>query len=88
MNTLYKHLILLILMGIAFSTSVYAERIKDIASIEGVRSNQLVGYGLVVGLDKSGDKTNFTGQSLRNMLTRLGEGTLRLVGNQPMSAMA
>ncbi len=52
--------------------SVYAERIKDLASIAGVRSNQLTGYGLVVGLNKSGDKTIFTGQILRNMLTRLG----------------
>jgi len=49
-----------------------AERIKDLASIAGVRSNQLVGYGLVVGLNKSGDKTKFTGQSLRSMLARLG----------------
>ena len=49
-----------------------AERIKDIATIAGVRSNQILGYGLVVGLDGSGDKSNFTSQSLRNMLTRLG----------------
>ncbi|MGZ5049736.1 MAG: flagellar basal body P-ring protein FlgI [Methylobacter sp.] len=62
----------ILLASIAYSGSVHAERIKDIASIEGVRSNQLVGYGLVVGLDKSGDKTAFTGQSLRSMLTRLG----------------
>lgn len=51
---------------------VYAERIKDLASIKGIRSNQLVGYGLVVGLNSSGDKTKFTGQSLRSMLARLG----------------
>jgi flagellar P-ring protein precursor FlgI len=52
-----------------------AERIKDIASIAGVRSNQLVGYGLVVGLDGSGDQTSqtpFTIQSLRNMLAQYG----------------
>ncbi|MFC1683944.1 flagellar basal body P-ring protein FlgI [Pseudomonadota bacterium] len=52
-----------------------AERIKDLSSIAGVRSNQLLGYGLVVGLDGSGDKTNsspFTEQSLKTMLTRLG----------------
>ena len=62
-----------ILLGIVFSVPVHAERIKDIASIEGVRSNQLVGYGLVVGLTYNmGDKTAFTGQSLRSMLTRLG----------------
>lgn len=52
-----------------------AERVKDLASIAGVRSNQLVGYGLVVGLDGSGDQTTqapFTAQSLRNMLGQLG----------------
>ena len=51
---------------------VQAERIKDLASIAGVRSNQLIGYGLVVGLDGTGDKTKFTGQSLRNMLVEMG----------------
>ncbi len=52
-----------------------AERIKDLASIQGVRGNQLIGYGLVVGLDGSGDQTTqtpFTTQSLTNMLSRLG----------------
>ena len=61
-----------LLMLLLCCGTVNAERIKDIASIAGVRSNQLVGYGLVVGLDKSGDKTRFTGQSLRSMLGRLG----------------
>lgn len=54
------------------SATVYAERIKDLASIAGVRDNQLVGYGLVVGLNGTGDKTKFTGQSLRSMLRELG----------------
>jgi len=49
-----------------------AERIKDLADIQGIRTNQLVGYGLVVGLNKSGDKTKFTGQSLRSMMAELG----------------
>ncbi len=52
-----------------------AERIKDLASIQGVRPNQLIGYGLVVGLDGSGDQTTqtpFTTQSLQAMLTQLG----------------
>jgi flagellar P-ring protein precursor FlgI len=52
-----------------------AERIKDLASVAGVRGNQLVGYGLVVGLDGTGDRTTqapFTSQSLINMLQRLG----------------
>lgn len=51
------------------------ERIKDLATIAGVRDNQLVGYGLVVGLDGSGDQTTqapFTVQSLKNMLGQLG----------------
>ncbi|EXI68143.1 MAG: Basal body P-ring protein [Candidatus Accumulibacter adjunctus] len=54
---------------------VAAERIKDLASLQGVRNNQLVGYGLVVGLDGSGDQTTqapFTSQSVINMLAQLG----------------
>ena len=52
---------------------LYAERIKDIASVAGIRSNQLVGYGLVVGLDGSGDSSaSFTDDSMRNMLEELG----------------
>lgn len=53
----------------------HAERIKDLASIQGVRVNQLVGYGLVVGLDGSGDQTTqtpFTVQSMISMLSQLG----------------
>ena len=52
-----------------------AERIKDIANVQGVRPNQLFGYGLVVGLDGSGDQTTqtpFTVQSMKSMLTQLG----------------
>jgi flagellar P-ring protein precursor FlgI len=52
-----------------------ADRIKDIATVSGVRSNQLFGYGLVVGLDGSGDQTTqtpFTVQSIANMLARVG----------------
>jgi flagellar P-ring protein precursor FlgI len=72
MNSRYKDLIYLFVIILSWSGMVYAERIKDIASIEGVRTNQLVGYGLVVGLDKSGDKNRFTGQTLRSMLGRFG----------------
>jgi flagellar P-ring protein precursor FlgI len=53
-------------------------RIKDLTDIEGVRENQLVGYGLVVGLNGSGDSLNaapFTKQSLQSMLERLGVNT-------------
>jgi flagellar P-ring protein FlgI len=54
---------------------VHAERIKDLAQVAGVRGNPLVGYGLVVGLDGSGDRTSqtpFTVQSLKTMLDQLG----------------
>ncbi len=53
----------------------HAERVKDMSTIQGVRANQLIGYGLVVGLDGSGDQvrqTPFTQQSLTNMLSQLG----------------
>lgn len=53
----------------------YAERIKDITTIEGIRSNPLIGYGLVVGLDGTGDQTNqapFTTESFLNMLKQFG----------------
>ena len=56
-------------------TAAHAERVKDLAAVEGMRDNQLIGYGLVVGLDGSGDKVgqvSYTAQSLKNMLTQLG----------------
>lgn len=62
---------LLVCVGAAHA----AERIKDIAAIQGVRANQLVGYGIVVGLDGTGDQTTqtpFTTQSIVNMLTQMG----------------
>ncbi|WP_428035651.1 flagellar basal body P-ring protein FlgI [Amphritea sp.] len=58
--------------AVLFSSTVYAERIKDLTSVAGVRSNQLVGYGLVVGLDGTGDKTSFTSATFRNMLNNFG----------------
>ena len=64
-----------LLAGLMIADAARAERIKDLASIAGVRNNQLVGYGLVVGLDGSGDQTTqtpFTVQSIINMLTGLG----------------
>ncbi len=60
---------------LALACGARAERIGDIADIAGVRDNPLVGYGLVVGLDGTGDQTMqapFTGQSLTNMLSQLG----------------
>ncbi len=61
--------------GAAPSLAVQVQRIKDLATVQGVRSNQLVGYGLVVGLDGTGDQTSqapFTTQSLKNWLAQLG----------------
>jgi flagellar P-ring protein precursor FlgI len=55
--------------------AVHAERIKDLAMLAGVRTNQLVGYGLVVGLNGTGDQTSqapFTVQSLKSMLSQFG----------------
>ena len=60
---------------IAAAPGARAERIKDMAQVQGVRTNQLIGYGLVVGLDSTGDQTSqapFTVQSLNNMLAQLG----------------
>lgn len=62
-------------LGLLLAPPSQAERIKDLASIQGVRENPLIGYGLVVGLDGSGDQVRqapFTQQSLTNMLSQLG----------------
>src|SRR5277367_6442996 len=66
---------LTVLLAFAAGPLAQAERIKDMAQVQGVRTNQLVGYGLVVGLDGTGDQTSqapFTIQSLTNMLAQLG----------------
>lgn len=65
----------LLALGLVASLTAQAERLKDIASIQGVRSNQLIGYGLVVGLNGTGDQTTqtpFTLQTFNNMLTQFG----------------
>ncbi|MBC7502976.1 MAG: flagellar basal body P-ring protein FlgI [Herminiimonas sp.] len=65
----------LCVLALLATPSVHSERLKDLASIQGVRQNQLVGYGLVVGLDGSGDQTTqtpFTVQSIISMLQQLG----------------
>ncbi|MFL1452913.1 flagellar basal body P-ring protein FlgI [Marinobacter sp. GN3S48] len=54
------------------ASPVLADRLKDLARIKGVRNNQLVGYGLVVGLDGTGDKAPFTNQTFRNMMNQFG----------------
>lgn len=71
----YSILVFLLLLCALLPARVQAERIKDIANIYGVRTNQLIGYGLVVGLQGTGDKSTaapFTEQSLKSMLSQLG----------------
>lgn len=67
---------LILAVGVVLvSLNASAERIKDLASVQGVRENQLLGYGLVVGLDGSGDQTTqtpFTVQSTVTMLAQMG----------------
>ena len=79
MMIIWRFVAFIILILPMVFNNAYAERIKDITSIAGVRSNQLIGYGLVVGLDGSGDKAPFTTQTFRNMMAEFGitipEGT-------------
>ena len=65
---------LLIALVVVYASNGFAARLKDIADIEGVRGNQLFGYGLVVGLNGTGDgnSVRFTGQSVSNMLEKVG----------------
>ena len=75
--TMLHHVIIALFVATSLMLPSYsvAERIKDLANIQGVRSNQLVGYGLVVGLDGSGDQTTqtpFTVQSIINMMGQMG----------------
>jgi flagellar P-ring protein FlgI len=66
--------VVLVLMGAIMAGHAWAVRIKDLVSIQGIRANQLVGYGLVVGLNGTGDKntTYFTNQAIANMLEKIG----------------
>ena len=67
--------LLCVALNLLLPVAAQAERIRDLTSVQGVRSNSLMGYGLVVGLDGSGDQTMqtpFTTQSLNNMLSQLG----------------
>src|SRR5690625_4309668 len=74
----WQHRILALMLSLLLAliaAPAWADRIKDLGSFQGVRENPLVGYGLVVGLDGSGDQVRqspFTQQSLTNMLSQLG----------------
>ena len=82
--TIYNFLRIVFCSSVLLSVPVSAERIKDIASVAGVRSNQLIGYGLVVGLSGTGDQTSqapFTAQSLKSMMSQFG---ITLPANQTL----
>ena len=70
-------LTLLLLAALLLAAPARATRIKDLAGLEGVRENQLMGYGLVIGLNGTGDdikKSVFTKQAIANMVKRMGMG--------------
>jgi len=91
-DTFLRRLVAGLLLGVGvLAGPVQAERVKDIATIQGVRTNQLIGYGLVVGLDGSGDKNTsapYTEQSLRNLLTQLGVVVPPVVRLKPKNVAA
>ncbi len=62
------------LVAVALAPPAYAARIKDISSIKGVRENQIIGYGLLIGLNGTGDKnqTQFTAEALTSVLGKMG----------------
>ena len=73
--SLCKPLSAALLALLLLAPAAWADRVKDLVDVSGVRDNQLVGYGLVVGLSGTGDQTSqapFTIQSIRNMLTGFG----------------
>ena len=79
MSNLYRTrlswLALTALTAMLLHAPAHAERVKDLATVAGVRANELVGYGLIVGLDGTGDQTSqapFTIQSILNMLAKFG----------------
>lgn len=67
-----KYKLILTLAMLVLTLPSQAERIKDIANVQGVRSNQLIGYGLVVGLPGTGEKTRYTEQTFMTMLKNFG----------------
>jgi flagellar P-ring protein precursor FlgI len=70
-----KMIWLALLVALVQSPLASAERIKELASIQGIRQNQLIGYGIVVGLDGTGDQSPVTVQGITNMLTQMGINT-------------
>jgi flagellar P-ring protein FlgI len=74
MNLYCKRLSAFLFLALFSMTSAYADRIKDLTTVAAMRTNQLIGYGLVVGLQGTGDgaDVSFTAQSMKTLLNRLG----------------
>lgn len=73
MNTFFRSMkVTILVLTFLFSSMSSAQRIKDLADVAGVRSNQLIGYGLVVGLPGTGEQSPFTEQSFKTMLSNFG----------------
>ena len=73
MHTFFRFISLMALLWAASFSTAYADRIKDLTSMAAMRGNQLIGYGLVVGLQGTGDKkATFTSQSMKTLLNRMG----------------
>jgi flagellar P-ring protein precursor FlgI len=73
MKTFSTHIkIAIFVVTFLMSSTSYSQRIKDLADVAGVRSNQLIGYGLVVGLPGTGEQSPFTEQSFKTMLSNFG----------------
>ena len=73
MKVVIKSVVTALIAVVAISAQfAHAQRIKDLADVQGVRSNQLIGYGLVVGLPGTGEQSPFTEQSFKTMLSNFG----------------
>jgi flagellar P-ring protein precursor FlgI len=72
MHKFTKNISYLLILIFVTSFTASAQRIKDLADVQGVRANQLIGYGLVVGLPGTGEKSRFTEQSFKTMLNNFG----------------
>ncbi len=73
MQTFFRFISLMALLWAASFSTAHADRIKDLTSMAAMRGNQLIGYGLVVGLQGTGDKkATFTSQSMKTLLNRMG----------------
>ena len=73
MMKIFKSILLIVLLTISFSAPIKADRLKDMVSFAGIRPNQLLGYGIVVGLDGTGDSSlNLTLQSMQSTISQFG----------------